>query len=49
MLQYIKKEGIGKISMNNDLMKIVEETKKLKRFYRLFTGRRLGLKGRKQR
>jgi YesN/AraC family two-component response regulator len=29
MLQYIKKEGIGK-SMNNDLMKIVEETKKLK-------------------
>jgi YesN/AraC family two-component response regulator len=30
MLQYIKKEGIGKISMNNDLMKIVEETKKLK-------------------
>jgi YesN/AraC family two-component response regulator len=30
MLQYIKKEGIGKNSMNNDLMKIVEETKKLK-------------------
>jgi len=30
MLQYIKKEGIGKTKMNNDLMKIVEETKKLK-------------------
>ncbi len=30
MLQYIKKEGIGTTSMNNDLMKIVEETKKLK-------------------